>query len=64
MDTDRPIHTTKVDGFCYSLAWRPNGKQTDGEGVDVSRQSADNFILAAAVWVYQRSEIVKNGIEL
>ncbi|XP_046634176.1 F-box-like/WD repeat-containing protein TBL1XR1 [Daphnia pulicaria] len=46
MDSDRPIHKTKVDGRCWRLAWRPNGKSTDDEGVDAARKSADNFILA------------------
>ncbi|XP_046460961.1 F-box-like/WD repeat-containing protein TBL1XR1 [Daphnia pulex] len=46
MDSDQPIHTTKVDGECRSLAWRPNRKQTDDEGVDAARKSTDNFILA------------------
>ncbi|XP_046633450.1 calcium/calmodulin-dependent protein kinase type II delta chain-like [Daphnia pulicaria] len=46
MDSDQPIHVTKVDGYCCRLAWRPNGKQTDGEDVDAARKSADNFILA------------------
>ncbi len=47
MDSDQPIHATKVDdGKCVSLAWRPNGKQSDDVGVDAARKSADNFILA------------------
>ncbi len=46
MDSDQPIHATKVDDVCRSLAWRPNGKQTDDDGVDAARKSADNFILA------------------
>ncbi len=46
MDRDQPIHGTKIDGECLSLARRPNGKQTDGEGVEAARKSADNFILA------------------
>jgi hypothetical protein len=65
MDSDQPIriHSTKVDDICWSLAWRPNGKSTDDEGVDAARKSANNFILAW--WVNnQRTGIVRNGIEL
>jgi hypothetical protein len=63
MDSDQPIHTTKVDGECRSLAWRPNGKQTDDAGEDAARKSTDNFILATR-WVDQRTGFVKNGLEL
>jgi len=55
MDSDQPIHATNVDYECWSLAWRPNGKQTDDEGVDAARKSADNFILVW--WVYQRTGV-------
>ncbi|XP_046634011.1 uncharacterized protein LOC124313240 [Daphnia pulicaria] len=49
MDSDQPIHNIEVDGFCYSLAWRPNVTQTDDEGVDAARKSADNFILVCGL---------------
>ncbi|XP_046634171.1 F-box-like/WD repeat-containing protein TBL1X isoform X2 [Daphnia pulicaria] len=49
MDSDEPIDATKVDGECWSFAWRPNGKQMDGEGVDAARKSTDNFILACGL---------------
>ncbi len=48
MDSDQPIlhalHMKYVS--CVKLAWRPNGKSTDDEGVDAARKSTDNFILA------------------
>jgi hypothetical protein len=53
MDSNQPIHTLQMelegvvcDNVCWSLAWRPNGKPTNDEGVDAARKSADNFILA------------------
>ncbi|XP_046461319.1 uncharacterized protein LOC124207753 isoform X2 [Daphnia pulex] len=49
MDRDQPIHATKVDGRCYRLAWRPNGKQSDDEGVDAAKKSADNFNFACGL---------------
>jgi WD40 repeat protein len=53
MDNDQPIHASKVGDKCHSFAWRPNGKQTDGEGVEAARISGDNFILVG--WVDQRT---------
>ena len=47
IDSDQLIHAKKVDDECWSLAWRPNGKETDDEGIDAARKSPDNFILAA-----------------
>ena len=50
MDSDKPVHSLKVDSYCWSLAsWRPNGKTNDVDGgmMTAARKSKENFTI---VW--------------
>ena len=43
MDSDQPVHSLEVDGFCFSLAWRPNGKTDD---IAFARKLNENLAIA------------------
>ena len=47
MDSDRPVHSLKVNCQCMCLAWRPNRKTDDVDGgIAAARKSKDTMTIA------------------
>jgi hypothetical protein len=44
LNTNKPIHNQRFDSYCYTLAWRPNGKI--GDGIEDTRKMQENFNFA------------------
>ncbi|XP_046658162.1 F-box-like/WD repeat-containing protein TBL1XR1 isoform X3 [Daphnia pulicaria] len=47
INTNKPIHNQSFDSYCYTLAWRPNGKI--GDGIEDTRKMQDNFNFACGL---------------